>query len=613
MKAQKTVFHFPLAFLVVFIIAVSFLLVAVNRISVNSAFAKAYSVQGIDVSHYQGDINWELLSGQGIDFAFIKATEGSGLVDEQFKDNWENAGKTKMYVGAYHFFSFDSDAKTQAQLYIDTVGELSGKLPPAADVEYYGDKRMHPPDTDQVVSQLSEFLNILEQHYGVKPIIYTTYPVYKSYIKGRFEDYPLWIRNVYYPPDVDMKGKWWFWQYSDTAVLDGYSGKEKSIDRNVWRGTSEELEEWLVPYESEEKENCNMDREIDEKKKMGNGVNHVARMDLWQYCTWEQCEEMLLSFRLLGENNWPKDKILSCLYALANHGEKHYTKLRIPKKSGGYRTLLAPDPLLKYVQKNLLHHVLEGLSVSDQAAAYRKKGKNAAAVCGCVENASLHSGKPLILKLDIESFFENITFPMILHSAFPIQYFPSEVGKLLAELCSYLEYLPQGAPTSPTISNLVMKPFDEYMAEWCRTRGIVYSRYCDDLTFSGNFDPGEVIKKAEGFLKAMGFELNRKKTRVLSKASRQTVTGLVVNEKVQPSREYRRKLRQEFYYCRKYGVEEHLRRRREQRICSGGKEDGKKPYLNSLLGKINYVQLTRPEDKWLLEAGKWVKEQLSED
>ena len=338
----------------------------------------------------------------------------------------------------------------------------------------------------------------------------------------------------------------------------------------------------------------------------------VSMVDLWQYCTWEHCKEMLLSFHLLGENDWSEDKILACLYALGNHGEKHYKKIRIPKKGGGFRILLAPDPLLKYVQKNILHHVLEGFSVSDQATAYRKKGNPANAVCGCVENASLHRGKPLIMKLDVENFFGNITFPMVLHSAFPIQYFPPEVGKLLAELCCYLEYLPQGAPTSPAISNLVMKPFDEYMAEWCRNRGIVYSRYCDDLTFSGDFDPEEVLKKSEGFLKAMGFELNRKKTRVLSKASRQTVTGLVVNEKVQPSREYRRKLRQEIHYCRKYGVEEHLRRRGTQGMLFAGKEDDRGKYLYSLLGKINYVRLTRPDDTWFLEAEKWVREQLSE-
>lgn len=329
-------------------------------------------------------------------------------------------------------------------------------------------------------------------------------------------------------------------------------------------------------------------------------TRHISRTDFWQYCTWEHCEEMLLSFHLLGENDWPKNQVIACLYALSNHPEKHYEKIRIPKKTGGFRTLLAPDPLLKYVQRNLLHHVLDGFSVSSHASAYHKKGTDTSAVCGTLENAAMHRKKRLVMKLDIKDFFGNITFLTVLYHAFPAKYFPPEIGNLLAGICCYQEYLPQGAPTSPAISNLVMKPFDTYMTEWCDRRQIAYSRYCDDLTFSGDFVPGEVLKKSEGFLNAMGFELNRKKTRVLSRASRQTVTGLVVNEKVQPSKEYRRKLRQEIYYCRKYGVKEHLRR-------IGKGETGGRRYLQMLLGKLRYVRLTRPEDPWFREAEEWLK------
>ena len=98
----------------------------------------------------------------------------------------------------------------------------------------------------------------------------------------------------------------------------------------------------------------------------------MARTDLWKYCSAEQCREMMLSFRLIGAGDWPPEKIMGCLYALSNHAEKHYQKVSIPKRSGGFRTLLVPDPLLKNVQRNLLHHVLDGFTVSDSAAAYRK-------------------------------------------------------------------------------------------------------------------------------------------------------------------------------------------------------------------------------------------------
>ncbi len=84
-------------------------------------------------------------------------------------------------------------------------------------------------------------LTILEEYYGVKPIIYATLKTYNKYIKQEFDDYMLWIRNVYYSPNIDMKGKWKFWQYTDKAALNGYSGDEKYIDRNVFNGTEAEF------------------------------------------------------------------------------------------------------------------------------------------------------------------------------------------------------------------------------------------------------------------------------------------------------------------------------------------------------------------------------------
>ena len=343
--------------------------------------------------------------------------------------------------------------------------------------------------------------------------------------------------------------------------------------------------------------------------------------DLWHYCTEDHVRTMLLSFRLLGENDWPEEKILACLYSLSNHTQDHYKRIQIQKKSGGTRTLLAPDPLLKYVQRNLLHHVLDGLSLADCATAYRKnrddlykrggqedRDGSAYKECfGIVPNARIHVGKPLVMKLDIVDFFGNITFPMVLHQVFPARMFPPAVGNLLTSLCCCGEYLPQGAPTSPAVSNRVMKPFDEFMEAWCRERGISYSRYSDDLTFSGDFSPKEVRGKVKGFLGAYGFELNRKKTRILSLGTRQKVTGLVVNEKAQTSKEYRRKLRQEIYYCRRFGVKEHLQfQNKGEPACEADQER----YLYRLLGKVNYVRMTRPEDKWFLEARQWLKGML---
>jgi len=217
------------------------MLLLLKVIRINPCFAADREVRGVDVSHYQGEIDWEKLASQDVDFAFIKATEGSSYVDEYFYDNWQGAAQTDLYVGAYHFFSFDSEGQTQAELFIDTVGNLTGKLAPVIDVEYYGDKQSNPPAKEAVQKELRKLLMLLEEHYQTKPVIYTTYKVYSRYIEGEFDGYPLWIRNVYYPPVGTMGEKWTFWQYTDRAVLEGYKGTEKYIDMNVFRGTMEEL------------------------------------------------------------------------------------------------------------------------------------------------------------------------------------------------------------------------------------------------------------------------------------------------------------------------------------------------------------------------------------
>lgn len=228
----------------------SFVLIGIlilhKDVRMNFIFAGMYELCGIDVSHYQGEIDWKKLEEQGLDFAFIKATEGSSYLDECFYDNWKAAEQTGLYIGAYHFFSFDSEGKKQADFYINTVGDLNGKLAPVIDVEYYGNKKSNPPEKSEVTKNLRELLNALEEYYQIKPVIYTTHTVYNDYIEGEFEDYPLWIRSVYCPPVFMFGNQWTFWQYTDTAILEGYEGAEKYIDMNVFRGTQEELEKLIV-------------------------------------------------------------------------------------------------------------------------------------------------------------------------------------------------------------------------------------------------------------------------------------------------------------------------------------------------------------------------------
>lgn len=320
--------------------------------------------------------------------------------------------------------------------------------------------------------------------------------------------------------------------------------------------------------------------------------------NLWKYCKTEQIKELLRSFRLLEYTSIEEENYFTCLYTVSNHVETHYHSVVIPKKRGGNRKLSVPDTLLSRIQKNIVSHVLAELPVSKYATAYRRKSS-------VLENANPHVGANQILKLDMKDFFQNITFSMVYQNAFPAIYYPPAVRMLLTTLCCYKDSLPQGAPSSPAVSNLVMRPFDEYIGTWCEERQIHYTRYCDDMTFSGTFDQKELKHKVKSFLYVLGLELNEKKTRVQKQCHRQTVTGIVVNEKAQVSREYRKQLRAEIYYCQKYGMESHLQKLKENMTeqdavpswIIDGKPDTER-YVRQLLGKINYVLQINPEDEY---------------
>ncbi len=205
----------------------------------------AWEVFGVDVSAYQGRIDWQNLREQGVDFAFIKATEGSSLQDRYFADNWAAAQAAGVRVGAYHFFSYDSPGETQADNFLSMVPVTAGALPPVVDIEFYGDKLQNLPRQEDVKAVLDPLLARLEEHYGVKPILYVTYRSYRLYIAGRdYRDNPLWFSS----PVVSPIGKGWdFWQYSHSASLTGYSGPEACIDLNVFRGSMEEFRRFGCP------------------------------------------------------------------------------------------------------------------------------------------------------------------------------------------------------------------------------------------------------------------------------------------------------------------------------------------------------------------------------
>jgi lysozyme len=214
----------------------------------NNPSQKDYPVRGIDVSSYQGIIDWKVLSQQNIDFVFIKATEGSSFKDKMFEYNWVNANKTKLQVGAYHFFSFDSSGITQAENFISTVPVEEGMLPPVIDFEFYADKEKNPLAKDEALEILDEIIVAFEMHYGQRPIIYATKRSYTLYLEDGYDDYPIWIRDIFRKPNWLGEDTWTFWQYSNRKVLDGYKGKEKYIDMNVFNGTEIEFQQFAYAF-----------------------------------------------------------------------------------------------------------------------------------------------------------------------------------------------------------------------------------------------------------------------------------------------------------------------------------------------------------------------------
>lgn len=248
MKTKRTKLIAVLMLAAVILGIVLFSLVWNGVIILNGLAAGKYPVKGIDVSSYQGEIDFEELSSEKISFVFIKATEGSSLVDNRFAYNFEQAQKTPLAVGAYHFFSYDSKGETQAQNFIDTVQPFEGMLPPVIDLEFYGDKEKNPPKREDVRRELNIMLEILEEHYGQKPIIYATEKSYELYLSGDYEEYDIWIRNVITKPKISDNRDWTFWQYTNREKLKGYNGDEKYIDMNVFGGNAQEFHAYLISH-----------------------------------------------------------------------------------------------------------------------------------------------------------------------------------------------------------------------------------------------------------------------------------------------------------------------------------------------------------------------------
>ena len=194
-----------------------------------------YTVHGIDVSHHQSSISWSAIQQEGISFSYMKATEGQDFVDSLFNFNWEQSKNFGIKRGAYHFFRPGKPALHQALNFIKQVDLKLGDLPPALDVEVDDDV------SDVVaINRIRSWLQIVEKHYAIRPIIYTNLKFYKRFIHGNFKDYPVWIaRYNKEAPPMPSGQDWLFWQYGNRGRLNGIDGP---VDLNVFYGNLSQLD-----------------------------------------------------------------------------------------------------------------------------------------------------------------------------------------------------------------------------------------------------------------------------------------------------------------------------------------------------------------------------------
>lgn len=261
----------------------------------------------------------------------------------------------------------------------------------------------------------------------------------------------------------------------------------------------------------------------------------------------------------------------------------YYRSFQIKKANGKKRSISEPLPSLKEIQLWILENILYKRSNSRYAKAYIPNRT-------IVDYVKYHVDQPILLCVDICDFFPSIKLPSII-DIFKNFGYCSRVAEVLAKLCCLDNCLPQGASTSPQLSNIYMHFFDKKLALYCKNKNIKFTRYADDMAFSGNFDINELLIEVAAELDVIGLKLNNSKTRVMTPNMRQEIAGIIVNKKIQSPKEKRKEVRQILYYIKKYGLEDHLIKIN----CS------RSNYLKHLLGVVNYYLFLNPLDNELNE------------
>ena len=259
-------------------------------------------------------------------------------------------------------------------------------------------------------------------------------------------------------------------------------------------------------------------------------------------------------------------------YLFADEG-MYYQDIYIPKKAGGFRRIDIPSERLKEIQKWILDKVLINMEVHECSYGFRKNRS-------IYDNAKLHVGKECVLNMDLKDFFPSISREDVFNIFYKMGY-NKKVSYYFSKLLTKEGRLPQGSPASPMISNIVAMHLDKRLSAIAKRYEAVYSRYADDITFSGKRNIKNMIPIVTKIIEEEGFHVNDKKTRFAYDYQRQEVTGLIVNKKVSIPKSYMKEFNKEIFFCKKYGVSSHLMKTNNHKSF----------YKEHLYGKAYFVNM----------------------
>lgn len=281
---------------------------------------------------------------------------------------------------------------------------------------------------------------------------------------------------------------------------------------------------------------------------------------------------------LLGRNQ-------TYLASVANSNIHHYREFEIPKRSGGKRTISAPYPALLECQSWIYENILAKVRIHSSAHGFTFNKS-------IITNSKVHVGQKHFLKIDLKDFFPSITINQVI-TIFKSLGYTHKVSFYLASICCYGNVLPQGAPTSPMLSNIVAKTLDNRLIKFAKKFNLRYTRYADDLAFSGDSIPVKHIEYITIIINSCGFTVNEKKTSLQQEKHKRIVTGISIAEnEIKVPREYKRRLKLEIHCIRKHGLMGHIR-----------KNKIKNPdYLLSIIGKIHFWLSVEPDNKYARQA-----------